>query len=84
MLSSKIHCVLSVMVDLHCLCQSLRITAIALSRHVAAFSAVKRQTESLEQLGQQAQNSSSLPGYQDSEVQFLTCRDPCPQDGIWP
>lgn len=41
-LSGKIHCVLGIMVDLHSFSQGLRISAVALSRHMTAFCTVKR------------------------------------------
>lgn len=78
-LSSKIHGMLSIVVDLHRLRQSLRIAPVALSRHVAAFGAEKHA-----QSREPSSNSGPFSSHRDDKVQFLTCHDPCPPDGTWP
>lgn len=65
-LSSEIHGVLGVVVDLHGLGQRLRIAAVALPRHVAALSAVSRHTPMNN--WDKWHSSASLPAYQEDEA----------------
>lgn len=65
-LSSEIHGVLGVVVDLHGLGQRLRVAAVALPRHVAALSAVSRHTPVSN--WDKQHSSASLPAYQHGEA----------------